>query len=300
MLFYRALGFDIASEIPLHGLAEAPQTGARPPISLLVGEVPQSLQNPVVKRPLIEIGADRACLFSVPGLIDFFIPDDCSIVVSPAPDAPLDRVVSHLCLTPMAVMCYRHGLLPLAASAARVAGEAVIVGGGPATGKTVLSMGLVRRGHAFMADSLCALEAFGPHGPRLWPAWPRAGLWPDCLAALAPEVEARPLFPDGRVLVTPSGPFSCDPAPVRGIVSRSRANGIVPRAQRLRGHRAVQRLSSLMWMDDLGRHLATPAAFHAALTHCAAMIPLFEHTYPDGFDGLEAELDGLLGLFSPA
>jgi hypothetical protein len=300
MLFYRALGFDLASEIPLPGLAEAAETGGRPPISLLVGKVPQSLQNPVVKRPLIEIGADRVCLFSVPGLARYLIADDRSIVVNPAPDAPIDRVVAHLCLTPMAVLCYRHGLLPLAASAARVEGEAIMIGGGPATGKTVLSMGLAQRGHAFMADSLCALEAFGPHGPRLWPAWPRAGLWPDCLGALAPEVEVRPLFAGGRVPVTPPGPFSCDAAPVRGIVSRSRANGIAPRAQRLRGHRAVQRLSALMWMDDLGRYLATPAVFHAALTHCAATIPLFEHTYPDGFDGLEAELDIVLGLFSPA
>lgn len=293
---YRALGFDLVSDIPLPWFAEVSQTGTRPVISLVSGEVPEHLDQPVVQRPLLEIDAGRACLFSVPGLARFFIPDDTHIVMEAAPDLPPDRLVGLLGLTPMAVLCYRHGLLPLAASAVRVGGKALIFGGGPATGKTALSMALVRRGHGFMADTLCALDASGPDGPCLWPAWPRAALWPDCLDALAPGTQAEPLFPGGRVPVIPPGAFHTDPAPVLGLIIRARTDGIASRTERLRGYRVVQELSRQMWMDDLCRHLAEPANVHAALTHCARTIPHFEHVHPDGLDGLEAELDDLLGL----
>jgi hypothetical protein len=160
-----------------------------------------------------------------------------------------------------------RGVTCLHASAVRIGAGAVLVCGPAGAGKSTTAAALAARGHAVLADDVCALDET-PSGVHVRPAYPQLRLWPDAARALYGEAAELPaLTPnwDKRYLDLSGlpGAFLDRPLPVSAVYVL--AGRETERAPRLEPVSAGERVMALVantymgWLPDVaaqGRDLA--------------------------------------------
>lgn len=117
------------------------------------GEVPEHLDQPSVALPHLEADPDAA-LVTIPGAGRYLARVGRAVLVEPWPSATHDDVTSHLSGPVRAAQEALNGRTPLHAAAISVAGRAVLVCGGPGTGKSAVAAALACRGHRLLADAI--------------------------------------------------------------------------------------------------------------------------------------------------
>jgi hypothetical protein len=161
--------------------------------------------------------------------------------------------------------------VPLQGTAVSRAGQAVLLVGGPRTGKTVLAMSMVARGASLLADGLLPLDP----GDLLVAPFPKAvRLRREALSLLSIEPAHQALTPfrtwagavewraDPRALLGPRAGRAA--AEVAGIVFlQTAARAEEPRLVPVRPDQALLRL---------GRHLSQPPADPDATRHALAKL----------------------------
>lgn len=278
---YRALGLEITAPFPCPGLAPAvgPATGRG--ITLALGAVPARLDDPVRARPLLQIDAAGTALHAVPGVARYLIEARSHVTIACEPGVTLDRAFTFLKGTPLALLCYQWGLLPLNAVCVALEGRALVLAAGPGCGKTTLALALAAHGAALMSDSLIALDAQADTSPLIWPAFPEARAWRDSFEALGRPVPGEP-GPGGRYTLPAATWFEPAPRPVLAIVVLHPARGgIAARVIRRHGALAFEAVMNLQSLADATRGLALGGHHPAqAIARLAQTAPVFEAWYP--------------------
>jgi hypothetical protein len=289
---YRALGLDIVAPIALPGFwpADGAPTGRE--IEIVWGPVPRKLADPVCQRPLVQIDRGGTCLHHVPGVARYRVSERRLITVEPYPGAALDRVLSFLRATPLYVLCYQWGLLPLNAACVAESGKAVLLAGGTASGKSTLAVALSRRGYRIMADDDCALAPGNGDGPIIWPGFPEVRVWPESVAALGLSAQASGPGPGGLFTVPVDNVFAEHPAAPKTVLLMNRPRGGLPSgAQRVAGFRVFEALAQLAHIPEVARDFLGGNAVMTLLVELAARVAVIDWRYGYALAELEQEAD---------
>ena len=298
---YRALGLDITSSFPCSGFRPSQTATTGRDITVELGAVPESLDDLIYDRPLTQIRRDGVCLHRVPGIARYLIRERGMVMIEILPGATLERAITFLRGTPMALLCHQWGLVPLKAATVSIDGRAVLLSGSAACGKSTLALALALRGHDMLSDDICAFDATDPARPVVWPSFPEVRLWPDSLEALAPTLPASPPGPGGCQTVNANGWFQSLPvAPGAILVLDSTRGGLAPQCRRLSGLKAFQATMNAVLIPDIVRlsfHDQIRMAPAARLASLSAVL-IFRH--PAGLEHVASQADRVLEAVTQA
>ncbi len=298
---YRALGLDIASSFPLPGFCPAQGSATGRNVTMQLGAAPQELDDPVCVRPLVQIDRAGTALFHVPGVARYLISDRSRIVIDVADGAPMGRATDFLIGAPLAILCLQNGLIPLASACVAIEGRAVLLGGPVGGCKSVMALALARKGHKFMADSLCALDISNPAtGPLVWPELPQARIWPEALAALELPEPAAPPTPGGRRIVATDPWFEPNPLPAASLaILKAPKEGLAEPVVYRRGAAKFEAVMNLCFNAEIAKALPGVAAPMAAMALLANRLAVFDFRPELGLSRLAEEADRLLQAREP-
>lgn len=176
---YYLSGLAIASSFPLANAVQAPDD-LDVDAEIVLGEVPQRLENGVKDLgPLIQI-KEREALFNVPGYARFWVRDGRSIIVAPEAGADPMEIQVFLLGSVFGALCHQRGLVTLHASAVRLPdGGAALFAGPSGIGKSTVAAALMQRGYDVICDDLSVLHKQPDGVFHVSPGIPRLRLWED-------------------------------------------------------------------------------------------------------------------------
>ena len=179
-------------------------------------------------------------------------------------------------------------------------GRALLLAGGPASGKSTLALTLAYRHHPLLADELCAYDPAGPDGPVIWPSWPQVTLWPDSLDAIGLDVGGQRPGPGGRISVDARGWFTPRPIPPEAMVLLRPVGGGVPaRTQPRHGPAAFGAVMNLCAIADLWPHLPGTQIRLDAAAHLVTNIKIFDFCYNRDLTRLDALAQEVTAAITP-
>lgn len=217
---YHVSGITIASAFPLAGALRAPDH-LEVDAEIIVGEVPERLEN-VVKDlgPVIQL-KEREALFNVSGYARFWVRDGRSIVVTPESGVDEAEIQVFLLGSVFGALCHQRGLVTLHASAVRLPdGGAALFAGPSGIGKSTVAAALMQRGYEVICDDLSVLRKQPDGVYHVAPGIPRLRLWDDVVSFL--EIDRATLTQTRPALEKFNLPLTGSPdlvsAPVRKII----------------------------------------------------------------------------------
>ena len=203
-------GLTVRSQLPLPFEAVADLAGAEPDVSVRFGALPPGAGG-------METCGPDTLQFEGPGAGRFRISAGRDIVIDPAPGASERNLRIFLLGSAFGALLHQRGLLPLHANAVVIGGRAVAFMGPSGAGKSTLAAWFQDRGHAVLADDVCAV-AFDEGTPRVLPGVPRLRLWRDALERsgraprnFEPSFDGRDKFdvPSPGARATAHAPLGC-------------------------------------------------------------------------------------------
>jgi hypothetical protein len=223
--FYRAYGLNLLSSAPIPGLAIEHADHHKPDVIVELGSEPDWVVNAIRLPSIKQSGKspmpeeDPALTCNVLGDEEFFelaYSDGTHFVVDRAaqriwgtcpPPLTIEDLATYLLGPIMGFALRRRGVLSLHASAICIDGQAVVLCGESASGKSTTAAALALKGIRVLCEDIAALTETGDSF-LVEAGYPRICLWPnsvqdlygvaDALPLLTPTWEKRYLPLDGR------------------------------------------------------------------------------------------------------
>lgn len=292
MYGYQVAGLHLRSPIELADLVAA--APAAPDAEVVIGEAPVAPGGATWTGPNWRLSPDRF-LLHIPQTARISVEGGRRIDVEPlggtAPHALAALVSGGVVL---ATLLHQRRRLALRASAVNVGGRAVLFCGASGTGKSTLAAALDRRGHAFLADDLCALDLAADGPPIVWPDRGRLLLWPAAIEALG-LASGQPVRPGlSKRLVAPAA-AAASPAPL-GLVYLLRPRQPSAPAAAVSAWSASDatiRLHAAAPALAVATRLGLDGAYFAAASMIARRASVCDLARPPGWDSLDAVIDAL-------
>ncbi len=297
---YALCGLRIVSELPLPDLLPWGGDDRAPDVEIRLGTVPDRLERPVFEGPLLQVGKDGDCRYTVAGVAAYHVESGRHITIQPsmAPTAPDVRV--FLLGSVFGLLCHSRGLVPLHSGCVEINGRAVAFAGGSGVGKSTLTAAFLRRGYRVLADDVTVVDVAAPGGPQVLPSFPRIKLWRDSLDGLG-------LCADGlersraqleKFHLPVESCFSAVPLPLAAIyhltmASDPRHGGITP----LRGGMAMDDLAGAVYRRMAATRMGRRAALMSALLRIAGL-PSFRLARMPDMGALDATVSMLVARHS--
>jgi len=182
-------GLAVRSELSLP-FAPTGGDGSEPDVTVRMGALSHV-------RGGMRRGSGGAIEFEAAGTGRFQIRDGREIVIDPAPGASERNLRVFLLGSAFGALLHQRGLLPLHANAVLLDGQAIAFMGRSGAGKSTLAAWFQDRGHAVLADDVCAVTMEGA-SPQALPGVPRLRLWRDALERSGRAAGDFELSFDGR------------------------------------------------------------------------------------------------------
>jgi hypothetical protein len=154
-------------------------------VAVAHGRVPASLEGATAGGVLWSAAPARFWL-EVPGVGRYLASGGRELTVDPAPGADPGDVARFAGMTPLAALCYQRGIVAWHAATAVRDGQAVILAGDSATGKSTLLAALLARGWAMLGDEVAPVVLRTGGGVIVLPTGSEVRLWPDAIKRLDP------------------------------------------------------------------------------------------------------------------
>lgn len=295
---YRVSGLTVASELRLPGAFEA-AAGPRADVTLRRGPVPDRLDRPSASGPTWQLSGARL-LLDAPGVCRFLLNNGSDVAFSLDSEARADDA-GVFALTPvLGLLLHQRRQVVLRASAVLVGGRAVLFCGAAGAGKSTLAAALSQRGHAPVADDMCALgfEASGP--PQVWGDGRRLELWSDAIDQLGFERKA-PVRAGLQKFHVDAGAAPAGPAPLGAIYvlreARPPSRMGIERADVMDTVLAVRRSA---YRPRLVEAMDQKAAYFGAAARIGDTTGLFRLARPLGFARMDEVLARLAAHWAEA
>lgn len=184
---YTAFGLQISSEPELPGLHPG---NLNTDVTIRFGKVPEHLPEPTIgKGVAYELNGD-CFLLKVPGIASFLVSCGNEIVIDKQPGADDHDIAMFTINTPIGVLLYQRGYLPLHASAIVVNGGCVIFTGISGAGKSTIFASFHQHGYQVLADEVCAISFSESGVPYVQPGAAYTYLWRDVLDHLGKDISS--------------------------------------------------------------------------------------------------------------
>lgn len=189
---YRAFGLDIASDIELPELVEAP--GACADLEIRLVDTGRTFPPPGAEGEF-RFGDDE-CFLLYPQIGAFRVLPPSRIEVEPVPGVDPALLCFPLLGPVIALLLQARGAFLLHGSALNVGGKAVCFLGDKGAGKSTTAGAFLRAGHSLLTDDIVAIEGLESGQGGILPAFPQVKLTREASTSLAlPEVRERPKVP---------------------------------------------------------------------------------------------------------
>lgn len=181
---YHIFGLSIISQIEIPELSTSPVD--LPDIRIEFGEAPDHLENVLSKGILFESQKDEF-LLHLPKIGRYHVKDGSLITIDPKPGASDDEIRLFLLGSVLGAVLYQRGILPFHGSAVEVNGQAILITGNSAAGKSTLAAALNEAGYPFISDDLSAIFEDNEGNCLIKKGIPSVKLWKDTIAQLFPD-----------------------------------------------------------------------------------------------------------------
>lgn len=208
--FYRAYGLTLASDTRLSALREEHHPLGRPDVVLSLGPEPDWVRKAMrlpsrTDRPRArEVEGDGSpftlTTFAGGEFFELYYQDGTRFFVDGAasrlwgtwlPPLTIEDVSTYLLGPVLGFVVRRRGILALHASCVCLSGNALILSGSSAAGKSTTAAALALRGLPVLTDDIAPVTE-DQGSLYVEPGYPRACLWPDAVGMLLGEPEALP------------------------------------------------------------------------------------------------------------
>jgi hypothetical protein len=210
--FHRAYGLNLLSSVSVPGLAEEHADIPKPDIILELGYEPDwvtsAIQLPSIEqcsKPAIPEAGDPAFTLNVLGNKEFFelaYSDGTRFVVDRTgqqiwgtypPTLTIEDLATYLLGPIMGFVLRRRDVLSLHASAVCIDGQAVVLCGESASGKSTTAAALALQGIPVLCEDIAALIKTDDR-LQVEAGYPRVCLWPNAVRDLYGSADALPLL----------------------------------------------------------------------------------------------------------
>lgn len=280
---YALYGLQVRSPLPLPELPAGPD-----------GPADVVIEEGAVPAPAGPDGyriTERGTVLEVAGIARFLIAGGERIVIEARAGASARNVRLFLLGSAFGALLHQRGLLPLHANAIAIGGGAVAFIGRSGAGKSTLAAWMLARGHAVLADDVCAVDLPAGGAPLVRPGVARLRLWRDALlqggrdpAGLQPSFDG-----DMRDKFDLPAPAAAGPLPLRRLYVLGTGDGGGPPIRPLRGSAALAALVENTYRGSYAR-LSGRAEPH--LRQCLRLLDRVELYALDrrwGYENFESE-----------
>lgn len=192
-------------------------------VAVVNADIPASLPDAAAAGVLWAAAPGR-CWVEVPGVARYLAAAGAELTLEPVVGADPADVVRFARMAPLAALCYQRGIVAWHAATAVRDGQAVILAGDSAAGKSTLLASLLARGWGMLGDELAPVTLSADGTVTVLATGDEIRLWPDVITRLGDEEQlgaALPLPPDdgrgwARSLAAGTRALS-SPVPVRTI-----------------------------------------------------------------------------------
>lgn len=298
---YSLCGWQLRSEIVLPELPNWQGPDAAEGITFVVGNVPETLGDTVMKTDIVEVSPDgRRTRMRICNVATFLIENGNRIVVQPDPGVDPDSHDVRLFLFGggLGYLCHQRGVLPVHASVVEIDGRAALFTGVSGAGKSTLASAFLSQGYRILSDDVAPI-ALDAEGARILPSIARIRLWPDSATNAGWPVDAlercrstllkvtRPLGIDQ--VMEPLAPIAV--FHLQSSVSDMSSVRLLP----ISGGRAVTALGTRIYRERGLMAIAGRPAGAARIAMAAARIPYhFRMERRLDFAGLPATIDAVI------
>lgn len=293
---YALCGWRVLSDLPMPELLLWESSGdASRELRLEIGQVPFDTTDSAFTWSE-ECGAT----LRVPQVAAFHMnAEGNQVAIEPQQGADLLLVRGFLYGSVLAMLCYKHGFLPLHGASVLLDGAAVILSGPSGAGKSTLAAALTQRGHPLLSDDVCAIDLRDRARPLLWPAFPRVKLLPDAIEALqlGPSASSAYAAVDAKAhfaMTDPKSPEApADAVPITAIYGLAAPGGDRVRATPMQGKEAFAFLDSQAHRKWMGRKLGLGEQLFRQICMVASAVPAYWLERPCGVERI-GEIASLL------
>lgn len=270
-------GWRVRSALPLPEVLAWTGDDRQPDITIRLGSAPP-LSDPVSKASgPVQVGRDGTCRLAIEDVASFLVVAGRDVIVEPRIGLDAPDLRDWLLGVVLGMLCHQRGLFPLHASCVRLGERAVAFAGRTGTGKSTLAAALARRGHALIADDVCAIEFAASGAPQVRPSFPRLRLWDDAMRALDLSSEGVPRASSGRskLQYCQPGRFDPSPAPLRAVYRLERVAEEERGIQRMSGADAAATLSTEIYRPWMAFRLGRKPDLLRQALRIAPQVPVF-------------------------
>lgn len=181
-IHYSLCGWHVASAIELPELPLWTGAPGEPDIVIALGDVPDTIEDPVLVTPFLQAAKDNRARYSIAGVADYLIEQGKRIIIAPKLAADSPDVRLFLLGSVFGFLCNQRGVLPIHACSVEVDGGAIAFAGASGMGKSTLAAAFHRRGFRLLADDVTPVD-LSDGAIRFLPGLRRIRLWGDSMQA---------------------------------------------------------------------------------------------------------------------
>ncbi|BCG57410.1 hypothetical protein [Paenibacillus sp. URB8-2] len=296
---YKAFGLNIASNFLIEGLLPA---DGEPEVYIKEGKVPVDLPGPPNSYGYTRVGTDGFA-FRVKDIGTFLVTDGTQIIAERSEGCEPGAHVLFILGTCIGVLLFQRGLLPVHGGALALEGKHIIVTGHSGAGKSTLTAALTKRGCAFLADDIAALQEDERGEPWIVPSFPRQKLWRDTAEQIYGSVDSLDRIPGIRdkYHVSMDGGFIEVPQRLDALFELSTHPGSEVIVSEVKGPeklmvilRNIYRSEFIELMGKQGEHFMRCSALAAAIRVFHIERPENGFTVDEQIKGIIHKLNGIL------
>jgi hypothetical protein len=258
-------------------------------VSVRPGPVPASLEGATAEGVLWSAAPGRFRL-QVPGAGGYLAAAGSELIMDTAPGADPAEVVRFARLTPLAALCYQRGIVAWHGAAAVRDGEAVILAGDSAAGKSTLLAALLARGWGMLGDEVAPVTLDAAGRVTVLPTGGEVRLWPDALERLERPAEQS---------LAGDVPVPSRPIPIRSIWRLALHNYGATEVATEEGFDRFDAVGKLAYhgriahaLLDRGSYLKTAAVVASGIPHHLVHRPRGQWTVTELADMIERDFEG--------
>lgn len=255
-------------------------------VAVVYGDVPASLEGATAGGVLWAAAVGRFWL-EVPGVGRYLAAEGSELTVDPVLGSDPADVVRFARMTPLAALLFQRGIVAWHAATAVRDGQAVVLAGDSATGKSTLLAALLIRGWAMLSDDLAPVTVNGGGAVTAHATAGEVRLWPDAIERLEGS---------GAVSPVERGRCAAGPVPVRSIWRLALHNDGATEIATDEGFDRFDAVGKLVYQGrvahallDRGAYLRLAAAVASNIPHYRLRRPRGQWTVPELADMIERD-----------